>query len=56
MDTLGDLPCADVLVTEDRITQIATKINADDALLVDAGGCIMIPGLVNAHMHTWQTA
>jgi cytosine/adenosine deaminase-related metal-dependent hydrolase len=23
---------------------------------VDATGCIVIPGLVNAHMHTWQTA
>ena len=36
MDALGDLPCADVLVTDDKITQIAPKINADDALLVDA--------------------
>jgi hypothetical protein len=24
--------------------------------VVDAPGCIVIPGLVNAHMHTWQTA
>jgi len=24
--------------------------------VVDAAGCIVIPGLVNAHMHTWQTA
>jgi cytosine/adenosine deaminase-related metal-dependent hydrolase len=24
--------------------------------VVDAQGCIAIPGLVNAHMHTWQTA
>ena len=24
--------------------------------MVDATGCIVIPGLVNAHMHTWQTA
>lgn len=56
MDALGDLPCADVLVTDDKITQIAPKIHADDALLIEASGCIMIPGLVNAHMHTWQTA
>ena len=26
------------------------------AEVVDASGCIVIPGLVNAHMHTWQTA
>ncbi len=56
LDALGDLPCADVLVTGERITEIAPTIHADDALVVDATGCIVIPGLVNAHMHTWQTA
>ncbi len=56
MDALGDLPRADVLVTGERITEIAPTIHADDALVVDATGCILIPGLVNAHMHTWQTA
>lgn len=56
LDALGDLPRADVLVTGDTITEIAPTINADDALVVDAKGCIVIPGLVNAHMHTWQTA
>ncbi|MFN4350234.1 MAG: amidohydrolase family protein [Hylemonella sp.] len=56
MDALGDLPRADVLVTGDRITEIAPTIQADDAQVVDATGYIVIPGLVNAHMHTWQTA
>jgi cytosine/adenosine deaminase-related metal-dependent hydrolase len=56
LDALGDLPCADVLVTGDRITEIAPTLRVDDAQVVDAAGCILIPGLVNAHMHTWQTA
>jgi cytosine/adenosine deaminase-related metal-dependent hydrolase len=56
LDALGDLPRADVLVTGERITEIAPTIHADDAQVVDASGCILIPGLVNAHMHTWQTA
>ncbi|MDZ4075102.1 MAG: amidohydrolase family protein [Hylemonella sp.] len=56
MDAQGDLPRADVLVTGDRITEIAPTIQADDAQVVDATGYIVIPGLVNAHMHTWQTA
>ena len=56
MDAQGDLPCADVLVTDDTITEIAPVIHVDDAQVVDASGCIVIPGLINAHMHTWQTA
>jgi cytosine/adenosine deaminase-related metal-dependent hydrolase len=56
MDAQGDLPRGDVLVTGDRITQIAPAMSVDDAQVIDATGCIVIPGLINAHMHTWQTA
>jgi cytosine/adenosine deaminase-related metal-dependent hydrolase len=56
MDRQGDLPVADILVCNDRIEAIAPAIQADDAEVVDATGSIVIPGLVNAHMHTWQTA
>jgi cytosine/adenosine deaminase-related metal-dependent hydrolase len=56
LDALGDLPRADVLVTGDTITEIAPALHVEGAQVVDATGCIVIPGLVNAHMHTWQTA
>ncbi len=56
MDAQGDLPQADLLIEGDTIAAIAPRIEADGAELVDARGCIAIPGLVNAHMHTWQTA
>ena len=56
MDAQGDLVCGDLLVSGDCITQIAPNIQADAAQVVDASGCIVIPGLINAHMHTWQTA
>ena len=55
MDAQGDLQ-GDLLVQEGRIAAIAPHITATDADVVDATGCILIPGLVNAHMHTWQTA
>ncbi len=55
MDVLGDLPQGDILVTGDTLTEIAPAIHADDAEVVDASGYIIIPGLINAHMHTWQT-
>ena len=56
MDAQGDLPRADILVTGDTLTAIAPNLSVDDAQVVDATGCIVIPGLINAHMHTWQTA
>ena len=56
MDAQGDLPQGDILVTGDTLTEIAPVIHADDAAVVDGTGFIIIPGLINAHMHTWQTA
>lgn len=55
-DRLGDLVGADLLVEGDRIAAIGPDIAASDAEIVDGRGRIVIPGLINAHMHTWQTA
>jgi cytosine/adenosine deaminase-related metal-dependent hydrolase len=57
MDRQGDLAQGDVLVSGDCIEAIAPQVAAPaGAEVLDASGCIVIPGLVNAHMHTWQTA
>ena len=56
MDAQGDLQRGDILVTGDTLTQVAPVIHADDTQVVDGTGYIVIPGLINAHMHTWQTA
>jgi cytosine/adenosine deaminase-related metal-dependent hydrolase len=53
---LGDLAQGDLLIDGDRIVEVAPKIHAPEAQKIDARGMIVIPGLVNAHMHTWQTA
>ena len=53
---LGDLTRGDLLVEGERIVAIGPNLEAGAAQIVDASGCILIPGLVNAHMHTWQTA
>src|SRR5271156_1693289 len=53
---LGDLSRGAVLVEGERIVAVAPDLGEVDAEIVDAGGAIVIPGLINAHMHTWQTA
>lgn len=52
---LGDLRPGDILIEDDRIAVVAPRIDAADAAVIDASNFIIIPGLINAHMHTWQT-
>lgn len=57
---LGDLRPGDILIEDDRIAAVAPKIgaprvDAPSAEFIDATNFIIIPGLINTHMHTWQT-
>ena len=54
--TLGELSRGAVLIDGDRIAAVAPDIEVGDAETIDARGFIVIPGLINSHMHTWQTA
>jgi len=54
--TIKDLPRGDVLVEDGRIAAVRPSIAADDAEVIDASRMIVLPGLVNAHVHTWQSA
>ena len=53
---LGVLPTGDVLIENDRIAAIGSPLAAGDAEVIDCRGHFVLPGLINAHMHTWQTA
>ena len=44
---------ADVLIEDDIIAAIEPTLEVD-AEVVDASGCIVIPGLVDTHRHVWQ--
>ena len=52
---LGDLRSGSILVEGERIEAVGPGISARDAEILDGRSFIVIPGLVNAHMHTWQT-
>lgn len=50
----GDLQ-GDLLVENDCIAAIGPAIEAADAEIIDASTMIVIPGLINSHIHTWET-
>ncbi|MDA9410548.1 amidohydrolase family protein [Bradyrhizobium sp. CCBAU 45384] len=53
---IGDLGSGDVLVEGNRIADVRPSIDvAADMEILDGKGRIVVPGLINAHMHTWQT-
>ena len=51
---IGEINGGDVLIENDRIVAVGRNIVAADAEVIDAGNTIVIPGLVNAHIHTWE--
>jgi 5-methylthioadenosine/S-adenosylhomocysteine deaminase len=52
---LGDLRPGSILIENDKISAVGEQIARADAEVVDGQSFIVVPGLVNAHMHTWQT-
>ncbi|WP_342132332.1 amidohydrolase family protein [Hydrogenophaga sp. OTU3427] len=55
MDTAGDLPVADILVQDGEIIALGPGLPATDAEVVDASGCIALPGIIDAHTCLWQS-
>ena len=48
-----NLPIGDVLIEGGRIAAVGPNLLADDADMIDAAGCIVMPGLIDAHHHMW---
>lgn len=53
---IGVLQRGDILIRGNRIVAIAPQIEAPaDAMVLDVSGRIVLPGLIDAHRHTWET-
>jgi cytosine/adenosine deaminase-related metal-dependent hydrolase len=52
---IGDIYGGDVLIEEDRIAEVGAALEAGDAEVFDASDCIVMPGFVDSHRHTWET-
>ena len=52
---IGDVHAGDVLVEGERIAAVGPGLEVGDAEVVDTTGCVVIPGFVDSHRHTWET-
>ena len=52
----ADCEAIDVLIENDRIAGMGSELDASSAEIHDLSGRIVLPGQINAHLHTWQTA
>jgi 5-methylthioadenosine/S-adenosylhomocysteine deaminase len=50
----GDFETADVLIEDGKIRAVSPTIAADDAVVVDCSNRIIIPGLIDTHVHSYQ--
>src|SRR4029078_5395860 len=52
----GGVKNGELLFSGGRIEAAGLQLGAPADETIDAGDKIVMPGLVNAHMHTWETA
>jgi 5-methylthioadenosine/S-adenosylhomocysteine deaminase len=52
---LGDLPTGEVLVENGSIVAVGRDLGVEHAEIIDATDCLVLPGLVDTHRHTWQS-
>jgi 5-methylthioadenosine/S-adenosylhomocysteine deaminase len=52
---IGDIYAGDVLIEDDRIAAVGPSIETGDAEVIDTTGCIVMPGFIDSHRHTWET-
>jgi cytosine/adenosine deaminase-related metal-dependent hydrolase len=52
---IGQIDRGDLLIEGNKIINIAEEIKVDDAEIISAENMILMPGIIDSHIHTWQT-
>ena len=55
-ERVGNHAVGDVLLDGSKIAEVAARIDAPDAVVIDASGHIVMPGFVDTHHHQFETA
>ena len=55
MNRNRDIFKSDLLIEDNRISTIAPEIKAENCEVIDATGLVLIPGLIQTHIHLTQT-
>jgi 5-methylthioadenosine/S-adenosylhomocysteine deaminase len=55
MDREDSIVCGDLLIRDGRIADLGNNIDADASEVIEAGGCAVLPGFVQTHIHLCQT-
>ena len=53
---VGNHAAGDVLLDGSKIVEVAARIDAPDASVIDASGHIVMPGFIDTHHHQFETA
>jgi cytosine/adenosine deaminase-related metal-dependent hydrolase len=51
---LGDIANGEVLIEDRSIVAVGANLGVGDAEVIDADDCLVLPGLIDTHRHTWQ--
>ena len=55
---VGDFPAGDVLIEGKRISAVGPDLagagQGGNAIVVDAAGMVVIPGMIDCHRHSWE--
>ena len=54
-DSQREIPDFDVLIQDNVVQEVCPNLNGDSAEVIDARGCLVIPGLIRTHNHSFET-